>query len=137
MIAKSKNTDQKHLTDAAQAYLSKELIPLEKEAKVMEAAVFAAISDKSSKLSDATRKHFARILSRAKHCYEPKGGSLSQEQIAECLGLPSSSGSSGVKAIRAMLGDCERAGLLITAGEHQHGKYRLIPSDTKKVEAAS
>jgi len=138
IIAKSKKVDQAYLTKEAGKFLEKDLIPFEKSAAKMEAAILKALSrgEVSGKhVSTDTRRLFARILSRAKHCYEPGGGALSQEQIAECTGLGKSWNALGMKVVRAFFGDCERAGLLIASGEKMRRTYRLISLDDKKVDA--
>ena len=129
IIFSSKKTDQEYLTNEAGKYLEKDLIPLEKAAAKMESAIFKALGQGKTEgkhIGIATKRTFARILSRAKHCYAPKGGALSQEQIAECIGLSKSWSSIGAKVVRAFFGHCERAGLLVATGEQMARRYRLI-----------
>jgi hypothetical protein len=128
MISKSKKADQEYLTKEAGKYIQ-QIITLEKEAAKMEVAINAA-QGRGKVDGDATgptlKRLFARILSRSKHCYEPTGGALCQEQIAQCMGLPHGWKSAGVRIVRAMLGNCERAGLLVATGEKKERRYRLI-----------
>lgn len=129
IVASSRKPDQEYLAKEAGKYLEKDLIPLEKKTAKMETAIFAALG--RSKIENKSvgaepRRAFARILSRAKHCYEPEGGKLCQEQIANCIGIGKSWGFTGYKVVRAFLGNCERAGLLVVTGDKQLRRYRLI-----------
>jgi hypothetical protein len=128
MIAKSKKTDQARLTEAAGTYLE-QILGVEKEVAKMETAIFKALGQgkvENEHIGTATKRLFARILSRAKHCYEPGGGALSQEQIAECMEFPNGFKALGSRTIHAMFRNCEDAGLLISTGERHSRRYQLI-----------
>jgi hypothetical protein len=130
IIFSSKPTDQAYLCKEAAKYLEKTLIPLEKAAAKMESAIYAALARKGSEgahVGSEPKRRFARIISRAKHCYSAEGGKLCQEQIAECIGLGKSWNIIGGKVVRAFLGHCERAGLIIATGEKSGRTYRLVP----------
>ena len=137
IIAKSKTIDQAYLTKEAIEFLENELLPAEKEVVEMERAILKALGrdDVNGKpVSTDTRRLFARILSRAKHCYWPGGGSLSQEQIAECTGLGKSWAAFGMKVVRAFFEECERAGLILARGERRLRTYQLILPDNKNIK---
>jgi hypothetical protein len=128
MISKSRKADRDYLAKEAGKYLT-QIIGMEKDAAKMETAIFAALGRgkvENEHIGTAPKRLFARILSRAKHCYAPGGGQLCQSQLAQCMGLPHEFKSMGVRIVRALLGNCERAGLLIATGEQRARMYRLI-----------
>lgn len=128
IIAKSPKEFRKGLTSAASAYLPK-IIAKEDEAKKMEDAIFKALGkNKIENIDIEPKRLFARIVSRAKHCYREEGGALSVGQIAERLGFRRSKSpkSLGMQVVLSFFGDCERAGLLVVSGQEEPRTYRLI-----------
>ena len=132
----SKKSDYKYLTEQAAKFL-KQLRKFEEEAKAYETAIFAALKEGTGNnkvdgevVFGSSKRLFARILSRCAHLRSEKGGKLSQAQIAVVLGYPKSLKEfqqPGCDAVRAMLGKCERAGLLAVSGEKKARTYRLLP----------
>jgi hypothetical protein len=128
IIAKSPKERRKDLTNAASEYLPK-IVAKEEEARKMEDAIFKALGKNTIEGVDATPKRlFARIVSRANHCYREEGGALSVGQIAERLGFKRSTSpkSPGKQAVLGFFGDCERAGLLVISGQEEPRRYQLI-----------
>ena len=130
IIAKSPEDVKERLTSAASSFLQKIIIK-EDEDKKMEAAILNALGKsklENERIGIAPKRLFARILSRAKHCYRAEGGALSVGQIAERLGFRRSKSpkSLGMQVVLSFFGDCERAGLLVVSGQEEPRTYRLI-----------
>jgi len=128
MIQCSTEADQTYLNKEAAKYM-KQLRGLENEALPTERAVFEALGRgkfEHTAITKEMKRQFARILSRAKHLRRPKGGQLSQEQIADCLGFPGKDKDRfGIRLVRFFLDRCEKEGLLIASGEGLKRVYHL------------
>ncbi len=131
----STKADYQYLSGQAAKFMA-QLRKLEEEAKPYESAIFAALKEGTGNnkvdgevVFGSSKRLFARILSRCEHLRSEKGGKLSQAQIAIVLGYPKSlkeKHQPGCDAVRAMLGKCERAGLLVISGDNFLRTYRLI-----------